>query len=111
MDNKKDDKYYFKKIVDDIKIIKEYLDNATYEQLLADELSLDAIMFRLVQIGENTKPISVDFKERHPEIEWSEIVGFRNKLVHEYGKTDYSFVYEVITKDLDELKELFEQYL
>ena len=111
MDNKKDDKYYFKKIVDDIKIIKEYLDNATYEQLLADELSLDAIMFRLVQIGENTKPISVDFKERHPEIEWSEIVGFRNKLVHEYGKTDYSFVYEVITKDLDELKELFKQYL
>ena len=111
MDNKKDDKYYFTKIVEDIDAIKKYLNNASYEQFLANELYIDAIMFRLVQLGENTKPISLDFKEKHPEIEWGEILGFRNKLVHEYGKTDYSFVYQVITKDLDELKELFEQYL
>lgn len=55
---------------------------------------------------ENIKNISSDFKVRHPEIPWGDIAGFRNSIVHDYGKTDYLTVYETITKDIDELKEV-----
>ena len=34
-------------------------------------------------------------------------MGFRNGIVHEYGKTDYVIVYETATQDIDELRELF----
>ena len=111
MDNKKNDSYYFSKIVEDINTIKEYFNNASYEQFLSDGLLIDAIMFRLVQLVENTKSISAEFKNKHSEIEWGNLIGFRNGIVHDYGKTDYTTVYDVITKDLDVLKELFEQYL
>lgn len=111
MDNKKNDSYYFSKIIEDINTIKKYFNNASYEQFLSDSQLVDAIMFRLVQLIENTKNISTEFKSKHPEIKWGEIIGFRNGIVHEYGKTDYTTVYDVITKDLDVLKELFEQYL
>ena len=111
MDNKKDDTYYFLKIVQDIDTIKKHLNNETYEQFLADDIVIDAIMFRLVQLIENIKNISEQFKSSHLEIPWSKIIGFRNKLVHEYGKTDYSVVYQIITNDLDMLSDLFKQFL
>ena len=111
MDNKKNDFYYFSKIIEDINTIKKYLNNASYEQFLSDNQLIDAIMFRLIQLVENTKNISPEFKNEHSEIKWGEIIGFRNGIVHEYGKTDYTTVYDVITKDLDVLKELFERYL
>ena len=111
MDNKKNDIYYFSKIVGDINTIKEYLNNATYDEFVNDGKTVDAIMFRMIQLVENVKNISTEFKDEHPEIRWHKIVGFRNGIVHEYDKTDYTIVYEIIVKNLIELKNLFEQYL
>ena len=111
MDNIKNDSYYFSKSIDDIEAIKVYLNNETYEEFLSDGKTIDSIMFRLVQLIENIKNVSSCFKEEHPEIRWNKIVGFRNRIVHEYGKTDYTTVYETITNDLDVLKDLFEKYI
>ena len=109
MDNVKDDKYYFKKAVEEIEIIERYVADKTYSEFMADEKLIDAVMFRLVQLIENVKKISQSFKNSHPSIEWGNIVGFRNGIVHHYGKTDYSIVYEVASHDLSELKEVFIQ--
>ena len=57
------------------------------------------------------KNLSVEFKEIHTEIPWGLIIGFRNGIVHEYGKTDYTTIYEVVTRDVYKLKELFEMNL
>lgn len=111
MDNKKNDSYYFTKILEDIETIKKYLNNETYEEFLNDGKTIDSIMFRMIQLVENIKNVSVEFKDDHQEISWHKIIGFRNGIVHEYGKTDYLIVYEIITKNLDELKELFGRYL
>mgnify|MGYP003442061811 CR=1 FL=1 len=111
MDNVKTDKYYFEKAINDIDAVEKYFDHKTYEEFMADSMLIDAIMFRLVQLIENIKKISPDFKASHSNIEWGNIMGFRNGIVHEYGETDYTIVYEVVSKDLLELKELFEQCL
>ena len=68
-------------------------------------------MFRFVQLIENIKNISSNFKEKHSYIPWKEIIGFRNGIVHEYGETDYTIVYETATGDLNILKEIFENLL
>lgn len=111
MDNKKNDLYYFSSIIDDIDAINDYLGGASVRQFLSDNKLIDAVMLRLIQIAENTKFVSINFKEAHPEIEWDEIIGFRNRIVHDYRKTDYSIVYSVATKDLELLKYLLNQYL
>lgn len=46
------------------------------------------------------------FFVNHPEIPWNNIIGFRNRIVHDYGSTDYSTVYEVVTEDIYRLKEV-----
>ena len=96
------------KALSDIEVIISYTKNKTYEEIMSDGLLVDGIMFRLIQLIKNIKNISEEFKASHPEIPWGDIMGFRNGIVHEYGKTDYSTVYEIVSRDIYQLKELFE---
>ena len=107
----KNDSYYAQLIIDNIKVIQKYLGNKTYDEFLNDEQLIDAVMFRLIQLIENIKNISTEFKEKNNHIPWGKIMGFRNGIVHEYGETDYTIVYETVTEDLDELRILFESIL
>ena len=95
MDNKKDNRYYASKALESINIIHDYFRIMSYEEFLRDTMLIDAILFRLVQVVENIKNLTDDFKNKFPSIPWGEIVGFRNGIVHEYGKTDYSQVYKI----------------
>ena len=108
MNNNKTNSYFMEKALSDIEVIISYTKNKTYEEIMSDGLLVDGIMFRLIQLIENIKNISEEFKVSHPEIPWGDIMGFRNGIVHEYGKTDYSTVYEIVSRDIYQLKELFE---
>lgn len=109
MDNIKNDCYYIEKALHEISVIQKYSDGKTEDDLNIDSEYTDAVMFRLIQLVENIKNISQDFKDRHPNIKWGNIMGFRNGIVHDYGETDYSIVYQIIINDLPTLKDLFEE--
>lgn len=104
MDNTKGDEYYIKKVIANINMIISYSSGLSYDEFIKDELIIDAIMFRLIQMVENTNRISKEYKERHSDIDWNLIKGFRNGIVHEYGNTDYAIVYEIVTSDIHDLK-------
>lgn len=106
---KKSDSYYIEKALKEIEIIIQYTKQLSFDEFLSDAKTIDATMFRLQQAIEQIKEISLEFKEKHPEIPWSDIVGFRNRIVHDYGKTDYTTVYEIITVSIYQLKDLFEK--
>lgn len=105
MDNIKNDKYYVNSIIEDIDKILKYTKDISYEEFKEDEQLVDAILFRLIQMTESIKKLSTIFKEKYNNISWNDIVGFRNRIVHDYGKTDYTIVYEVVTNDIVVLKE------
>ena len=104
----KDDVYYMQKSLIEIEIIIKYTKGLSYEEFMSDGRNIDATIFRLEQMIEHIKHLSTEFQQKHNNIPWGEIMGFRNGLVHEYGETDYTTVYEVVSKDIYELKELFE---
>ena len=108
MDNKKNDKFYAEKAIEQIDVIDRYMAGKSYEQFITDSQLLDAVMFRLVQMIENIKNISSNFKDNNPQIPWGDVIGFRNGIVHEYGETDYVTVYETITNDIYNLKTVLE---
>lgn len=107
----KTDEYYFKKVLEHIDLVIKYTQGKTYDEMFSDSQDADGICFRLVQIVEQIKNISSSFIDEHPEIPWNKIVGFRNRIVHDYGSTDYTTVYEVVTKDVYQLKDLFNNVL
>ena len=112
MNNLKNDSYYVGKALEQVNIIYEHFKGVeSLDELIADDVRLDAIMFRLIQLVEQIKYLSAEYKEAHHWIPWGDIIGFRNGIVHEYGATDYSIVWEVLSRYLSDLKELFENTL
>lgn len=105
----KNDSYYIDKALNEIKRIIKYTQGLSYEEFMSDERNIDATIFRLQQMIEHIKHLSIAFKNEHNEIPWGDIVGFRNGIVHEYGKTDYTTVYEVVHSDIYSLKKLLEE--
>lgn len=104
----KNDIYYMGKALAEIEIIIHYTKGLTYEDFMRDSRNIDATLFRLEQMIEHVKHLSPEFQQKHKAIPWGDVIGFRNGLVHEYGETDYTTVYEVVSKDIYELKTLFE---
>ena len=69
----------------------------------ADE-NLRLALTHLVQvIGEAARRVSREFCDEHPEIPWTEIVGMRHKVVHDYLGVDEDIVWQVVTDDLAKL--------
>ena len=105
MDNAKNDNYYLDRILADLSFIQKHTNN------IESEVLLDSMMFRLIQVSENSKRLSESFKEAHSNIPWKAIYGFRNRIVHDYGHVDLSVVYATIKNDVPELIELLTKSL
>jgi uncharacterized protein with HEPN domain len=75
----------------------------TRESYDGDE-NLRLALTHLVQvIGEAARHISHEFRDDHPEIPWTEIIGMRHKVVHDYLGVDEDIVWQVVTDDLPQL--------
>jgi uncharacterized protein with HEPN domain len=88
--------------------IMKYAHGLDFEQFEEDEVLQDAVMRRIQIIGEAARMISTEFKEGHPEISWPEIIGMRNKLIHEYFRIIPEKVWEAVVKDIPALITLIE---
>ncbi len=109
MDNKKDDRYYLEKIKTDLKFVVDHTAGKTKEEIEADELLIDSVMFRIIQIAENNSKLSEVFKADHKEVPWLAIKGMRNKIVHDYGYVDLSIVYDTVIHGIPEMLFLLNQ--
>jgi len=103
MDNIKDDNYYRLKIVKDLEFLVNHTKDITIDTIENDEVLLDCIMFRLIQISENSDRLSENFKLNNNDISWREIKGMRNKIVHDYGAVDLTIINNVLTFDVPDL--------
>jgi uncharacterized protein with HEPN domain len=65
----------------------------------------------LQTIAESTQRLSDELKARHPEVSWSALAGFRNRIVHAYMDVDPGLIWRFIEGDLVPLKRLAESEL
>lgn len=105
MDNVKNDVYFVQKIRKDLEFIAAHMRNVEIEELNADEVLLDSMMFRMIQISENAKKLTDEYKAMHRSIPWNALSGLRNRIVHDYGNVDLNVVYETLKNDIPELLE------
>jgi len=66
----------------------------------------DATLRRLQVLAESTQRLSDGLRDRHPEIPWARIAGFRNRIVHAYMDIDPDLVWSVIQDELPPLARL-----
>lgn len=109
MDNLKNDAYYVGKMLKDIRFIIEKTEGITLQELKDNEVLCDSVLFRLIQISENSGKLAPAFKATHRMIPWQSIKGMRNRIVHEYGDVELNIVYQTITEDIPEICDLLEK--
>ncbi|MBI5100869.1 MAG: DUF86 domain-containing protein [Nitrospirae bacterium] len=85
------------------KIIK-YAGDVSYQDLLQDEMRLEAIVRNFEIIGEAGSKVPQDIKNKYPFISWRKISDFRNVLAHEYFGIDYEIMWEIIKDKLPVLQ-------
>lgn len=85
--------------------IKNYTAGLKYETFSFDEKTVDAVIRNFEIIGEGAKRIPEEYKLLHSDVEWRRIIGFRNRIIHEYFDIDYSIMWEIIEGYLPELIE------
>ena len=62
-------------------------------------------------IGEAASKLPAEFRARHPDVEWGDIVGFRNIIVHEYFSVRWPVVWTTATRDVPPLRERIAEIL
>lgn len=106
MDNIKNDHYYIQKLKQDLTFIATHMRNVDIEELGKNEILQDSMLFRMIQISENAKKLTEEYKMEHAGIPWKAIYGLRNRIVHDYGNVDLEVVYETLKNDIPELLEM-----
>ena len=98
------EKLYLVDIVEAADAIDRFLGGIDRKEFDADELRQSAVLQKLSIIGEAAARLPVEFRNAHSEIEWRDIVGFRNTAVHEYFVVDWSMVWYAATQDAPRLR-------
>jgi len=111
MDNVKDDVYYVKKMLTDIKFIIDKTKGITLQGLKDDEVLCDSALFRLIQISENSIKLTQQFRDTHKDIPWQAIKGMRNRIVHEYGEVNLKIVYDTISISIPDICKKLEKLI
>lgn len=88
MDNVKNDAYYIKRLKQDLEFVVTHMKNVDIEELNANEVLLDSMLFRMIQISENAKKLSDEYKLHRRNVPRNAIYGLRNRIVHDYGNVD-----------------------
>src|SRR5438094_640566 len=90
-------------ILDAAEKIKKYTSGLSYDLFIEDSKTLDAVIRNFEIIGEAANRLPEEFKEKYHGVDWFRIIGFRNRIVHDYMGVDYKIVWTIVQDYLDQL--------
>jgi uncharacterized protein with HEPN domain len=94
---------FLRHILDECAFILRAAGNKTQNEISNDPTVSRALVRSLEIIGEATKKLEEEFTAKYPQVNWKEMAGMRDKLIHDYFGVDYDIVFNTIKKDIPEL--------
>ena len=93
--SKRDTNLLVEDILESAYKIVDYTKDLSFDQFSNEPMAIDAVIRNFEIIGEAANRLPKDFKDKHNSIEWYKIIGFRNRIVHDYFGIDYSIVWQI----------------
>ena len=91
-------------ILQAIQEIEDYITDSSLEIFMKNSMMRYASIKQIEIIGEAANHLSDQTRDAFPEIQWRRIIGLRHVLVHEYFGIDTILIWQIISKDIPELK-------
>ncbi len=106
---KRDVVLYLKDILSAINNIETFLKGVNKNNFIKNIEKQSAIVKQLEIIGEAVKNIPKDLREKHLDIPWKDIAGFKDISTHTYFRLNLNMVWRIIEEDIPDLKEKIEK--
>lgn len=98
-------------IIQAAKHIASFTEGYSQEKLMSDKLRYFAVVKNVEIIGEAAYMLSLEFKEKHREIPWDDIIRMRHVLVHGYATILPELLWHTALVDVPLLKKQIEEIL
>jgi uncharacterized protein with HEPN domain len=108
---KKDNIVYLRHMLDAISRTEGYTTGVGVEDFMGNNMIQAAVTREIEIIGEATKKLSKDFKEKYRNIPWKKMAGMRDKLIHDYLGVDLDAVWNTVEMDVPILKDKIKKVL
>lgn len=107
----KDPKGYLKHIQDECLYLMSVSGNLSFDDFMEDETLKRAVVRSLEIIGEATKKIPADIKVKWNTIQWKNMAGMRDRLIHDYMGVNYTIVWDVMKNKIPDMHKQIAEFL
>ena len=101
---------YLLDILNSAGAIGRYLGECDREGFLKDAKTQDAVLHRLMAIGEAAARLTKETCSHFTELPFRKMAGLRNRVVHDYGQIDLEIVWDTVTTHLPLLRETLREF-
>ncbi|MCA9872990.1 MAG: DUF86 domain-containing protein [Anaerolineales bacterium] len=101
---KRDYKLYLQDILAAIESIESFVAGMDGEAFRNDDKTSSAVIRKLEIIGEATKQLPAELRQKYPDAPWKEMAGMRDRLIHFYFGVTYRLIWRTIQEDLPSAK-------
>ncbi|RLG15172.1 hypothetical protein DRN69_03515 [Candidatus Pacearchaeota archaeon] len=107
----RNEKFFLEHILESIERIEYHTKNKSRSTFKRSIPTQDIVIRRIEIIGEATKNLSQRIKNKYSEIPWKKIAGTRDVLIHGYFAVDLDLIWDIVKKDLPDLKRKIKKIL
>ncbi len=105
----RDIRLYLKDIINAMEVIETFVEGMSFEDFIKDDKTVSAVIMKFEIIGEATKGIPDEIRQKYPDVPWKEMSGMRDKLIHFYFGVDYELVWKTIKNRIPQVKPLIQE--
>lgn len=107
----KEPEEYLRHIQDECLYIISVTENLVFEDFMDNETLKRAVVRSLEIVGEATKKIPAEFNAKWNTIQWKNMAGMRDRLIHDYIGVNYSIVWDVMKNKIPDIHKQISDFL
>lgn len=91
--------------------ILRYCSGLSYTSFCENSIVVEACVFNLSQMGELANKVDPEYAATHSAIPWRYLYGLRNRIVHDYEGVNLRLIWEIISDDLPQLRDILQEMI
>lgn len=107
----RDLRLYLDDILEGLIKIESYVEGLSFNTFSEDSRTIDAVVRNFEIVGEASKQLPESIRQQYPDVEWREISGMRDKLIHAYFSVSFEVVWKTAKERVPKLKSAIQQVL